>query len=71
MKFRIGKMTLTFFIGFFVLSLAITYGIGSMIFIMFPNVFEPFVANYPIFSHFGKLFIGWIVCAMLSKFSGK
>lgn len=60
-------MNFAFFIGVFVLLLAIYYGIGLMFFIIFPNAFEPFVTNYPIFSHFGKLFIGWIVFEMLSK----
>lgn len=60
-------MNFAFFIGVFVLLLAIYYGIGLMFFIIFPNAFEPFVTNYPIFSHFGKLFIGWIVFKMLSK----
>lgn len=45
-------------IGVLVVFSTIAYGVGTFIFIMFPKTFEPFVTIYPIFSHFGKLFIG-------------
>lgn len=67
MKVRLSKKILLLIIGVLVVFSAVAYGVGSFIFMLFPKTFEPFVTMYPIFSHFGKLFIGWIVCGIIAK----
>jgi hypothetical protein len=67
MKVRLSKKILLLIIGVLVAFSTVAYGVGSFIFMLFPKTFDPFVNMYPIFSHFGKLFIGWIVCGIIAK----
>ena len=67
MKVKLGRKTSTLILVIFLICVVVVYGVGTFLFMLFPNTFDLFVSNYPIFSHFGKLFIGWIVFEMLSK----
>jgi hypothetical protein len=64
---RKGKSFLLLIIGILLLFSSAAYGVGAFIFMMFPKTFEPFVTMHPFLSHFGKLFVGWIVCGILTK----
>lgn len=64
---RKGRAFLLLITGVIFLFSSLAYGVGTFIFIMFPKTFEPFVTMHPFLSHFGKLFVGWIVCGILTK----
>lgn len=67
MKVRLSKKILFLIICLLFVFFAVAYGVGAFVFILFPKTFEPFVTTYPIFSHFAKLIIGWIVCGIIAK----
>ena len=71
MKVKLGRKTSTLILVIFLMCVVVAYGVGTFLFMLFPNTFDPFVSNYPIFSHFGKLFVGWIICGILSKIFSK